>query len=99
MTYMHDEALDVLPRVLDAAGIRAAILIGHSDGGSIAAIYAGAVRDARVRGMVLIAAHFFVEDLNISSIRADQRELRARRSARAAGAVSSRRGHGVPWLE
>src|SRR5690242_15823419 len=45
MTYMHDEAVDVLPRVLDAAGIARAILIGHSDGGSIAAIHAGAVRD------------------------------------------------------
>jgi pimeloyl-ACP methyl ester carboxylesterase len=42
MTYMHDEALQVLPRVLDAAGITRAILIGHSDGGSIATIHAGA---------------------------------------------------------
>src|SRR5271170_1469083 len=48
MTYMHDEALRVLPRVLDAAGIRRAILVGHSDGGSIAAIHAGAVRDKRI---------------------------------------------------
>ena len=45
MTYMHDEALQVLPRVLDAAGIRQAVLIGHSDGGSIAAIHAGATQD------------------------------------------------------
>jgi pimeloyl-ACP methyl ester carboxylesterase len=41
MTYMHDEARMVLPEVLGAAGIERAVLIGHSDGGSIAAIYAG----------------------------------------------------------
>ena len=55
---MHEEALDVLPRVLDAAEVRHAILIGHSDGGSIAAIHAGAMRDPACLGMVLIAAHF-----------------------------------------
>ena len=38
MHYMEDEALDVLPRVLDAAGVERAVLIGHSDGGSIAAV-------------------------------------------------------------
>jgi pimeloyl-ACP methyl ester carboxylesterase len=69
MTYMHDEALKILPRVLDAARIKRAILIGHSDGGSIAAIHAGAIRDPRIAGIVLLAAHFFVEDLNIASIR------------------------------
>lgn len=67
MHYMHDEAA-LLPRVLDAVGVRRAVLIGHSDGGSIAAIYAGAVHDVRVTGLVLIAAHFFVEDINIASI-------------------------------
>jgi pimeloyl-ACP methyl ester carboxylesterase len=69
LTYMQDEARDVLPHVLDAAGIREAILVGHSDGGSIAALYAGNTRDRRLRGIVLIAAHFFVEELNIASIR------------------------------
>jgi pimeloyl-ACP methyl ester carboxylesterase len=74
LTYMQDEARDVLPRVLDAAGITEAILVGHSDGGSIAAVFAGEARDRqlrgpRLRGIVVIAAHFFVEDLNIASIR------------------------------
>ena len=68
MTYMHDEALNVLPRVLDASGVRRVVLIGHSDGGSIAAIHAGAVQDPRIVGVVMLAAHFFVEDLNIESI-------------------------------
>ena len=83
MTYMQDEARDVLPRVLDAAGIRQAILVGHSDGGSIAAAYAGIARDDRLRGVVTIAAHFFVEELNIAGIRQmrdeyERGELRAR---------------------
>jgi len=69
LSYMHDEARDVLPRVLDAAGINQAIVIGHSDGGSIAAIHAGEAPDARLCGLVLIAAHFFVEEQNISAIR------------------------------
>ena len=69
MTYMHDEATDVLPEVLDKADVRRAIVIGHSDGGSIAAIHAGATQDPRLAGLVMLAAHFFVEDLNIAAIR------------------------------
>jgi pimeloyl-ACP methyl ester carboxylesterase len=68
MSYMHDEALEILPRVLDAAGVRRTVLIGHSDGGSIAAIHAGTVHDPRLAGVVMIAAHFFVEDVNIAAI-------------------------------
>jgi pimeloyl-ACP methyl ester carboxylesterase len=41
--FMHDEALVILPRVLDAFQIREAILVGHSDGGSIALIHAGGI--------------------------------------------------------
>lgn len=70
LTYMHDEGLDVLPAVLDAAGIRSAILVGHSDGGSIALINAGGVRDPRVRGAVTMAAHVFNEELSVRSIEA-----------------------------
>ena len=68
VTYMHDEALKILPEVLDAAGIRRAVIVGHSDGGSIAAIHAGGTQDSRLAGIVTIAAHFFVEDLNIAAI-------------------------------
>ncbi len=66
--YMHREALDVLPRVLDTIGFRRGLLIGHSDGGSIAAIYAGGVQDHRVRGISLLAPHFIVEDETIAGI-------------------------------
>jgi pimeloyl-ACP methyl ester carboxylesterase len=68
LTYMHDEALDVLPKVLDAIGFERGILLGHSDGASIAAIHAGGVRDPRVRGLVLISPHFFVEAVSVASI-------------------------------
>jgi pimeloyl-ACP methyl ester carboxylesterase len=68
LSYMHDEALHVLPRVLDAIGFRRGFLIGHSDGASIAAIYAGGVPDHRVRGVSLIAPHFIVEDLSVAAI-------------------------------
>lgn len=70
LTYMHDEALQILPRVLDAAGIRKTILVGHSDGASIATIYAGGTQDFRVRGVALLAPHFLVEDISIQSIAA-----------------------------
>ncbi len=124
MTYMQQEACLVLPQVLRAAGVRQAVLIGHSDGGSIAAVYGGesgrgaflpsarnvddqgllsptngiklgrpvdnaaelgrdaerAVRpveradpaasaNMQLLGLITIAAHFFVEDLNIANIR------------------------------
>lgn len=68
--YMHREALDVLPRVLDAIGFRRGLLIGHSDGASIATIYAGSMQDHRVRGLALLAPHFVVEDVSLRSIAA-----------------------------
>jgi pimeloyl-ACP methyl ester carboxylesterase len=64
--YMHDEALDVLPDLLSELKIDQPILIGHSDGASIAIIYAGS--HDRVRGLVLLAPHVFVEDLSVASI-------------------------------
>lgn len=68
--YMHNEAFDVLPHVLDQAGVKKTILVGHSDGASIATIYAGGRQDFRVRGLVLMAPHFFVEDISVESIEA-----------------------------
>jgi len=68
LDYMHIEALDVLPKLLDAAGFRRGLLLGHSDGASIATIYAGGVQDHRVRGVALIAPHFIVEDMGLEAI-------------------------------
>ncbi|HUJ59405.1 MAG TPA: alpha/beta hydrolase [Kofleriaceae bacterium] len=66
LSYMHDEAAR-LPRVLAAAGIADAILVGHSDGASIAIIAAGSGAVAP-RALVLIAPHVFVEDISVASI-------------------------------
>jgi pimeloyl-ACP methyl ester carboxylesterase len=68
LDYMHVEALEVLPRLLDTIGFRRGLLLGHSDGASIATIYAGGIQDHRVRGVVLIAPHFIVEDISVASI-------------------------------
>jgi pimeloyl-ACP methyl ester carboxylesterase len=68
LDYMHREALDVLPKILDAIPFRRGLLLGHSDGASIAAIYAGSHQDHRLQGVVLIAPHFIVEDISVKSI-------------------------------
>jgi pimeloyl-ACP methyl ester carboxylesterase len=65
--YMHEEAERVLPEFLGRLAIRDPILIGHSDGGSIALIYAGTVARPPV-GVVTLAAHVVVEDLSVASI-------------------------------
>ena len=68
LNYMSVEALDVLPALLDGIGFKRGLLFGHSDGASIAAIYAGGTGDHRVRGVVMIAPHFIVEDVSVASI-------------------------------
>lgn len=66
--YLHDEAWQVLPALLDAAGIDRAVLIGHSDGGSIALLFA-AEYPGRAAGVVSEAAHVIVEDVTLDGIR------------------------------
>jgi pimeloyl-ACP methyl ester carboxylesterase len=69
--YMHDEGLLVLPELLSKLEIENPVLVGHSDGGSIALIYAGAhnaSQHKKVRGLILLAPHVFVEDLSVASI-------------------------------
>lgn len=65
-SYMHHEADVVLPQVLAHFGIEAPVLVGHSDGASIALLYAGAGHP--VSALVLMAPHVFVEDLTVHSI-------------------------------
>lgn len=154
MTYMQHEALTILPNVLAEAGIRQAALLGHSDGGSIAAVYAGmdgkeqfrpppgrvmagegrpptasgaildtvaggarGVTEASVQaadrvlgplpqllGLITIAAHFFVEDLNIASIRRikqdyDAGDLRPRLARYHRDVDMAFRGWNDAWLD
>jgi pimeloyl-ACP methyl ester carboxylesterase len=72
---MHHEGHIVLPQVLEAAGIDEAVLVGHSDGGSIAIIRTASV-DPRIRSLVLIAAHVFNEPLSRETIEAVGRRFR-----------------------
>ena len=83
LDYMQREAREVLPKLLDAIGFQRGLLVGHSDGASIAAIYAGSHADHRLQGIVLIAPHVIVEDVSVSSIAAiktayETTELRAK---------------------
>ncbi len=68
--FMHTQALAVLPKILAKAGIRDHILIGHSDGGSIALIFAGSPFAAGLLGVITEAAHVFCEPVTLASIRA-----------------------------
>ena len=69
--FMHAQAREVLPALLQAAGVDAATeppwLVGHSDGASIALIYAAAFPE-RVAGVIALAPHVLVEDISIESI-------------------------------
>jgi pimeloyl-ACP methyl ester carboxylesterase len=69
LTYMQEEAKHALPELLDELGIASAILVGHSDGASIAIVHAAIDAGARIRGVVLEAPHVFVEDVSIASIK------------------------------
>ena len=66
--YMHHEAERALPDLLAQVEADSPILIGHSDGASIALIYAGSGRP--LRGLVAMAPHVFVEDISVRSIAA-----------------------------
>ena len=102
--YLRREAIETLPRVLDAIGFARGALIGHSDGASIAAIHAGAVRDPRVRAVSLIAPHFIVEDVTIAAIERARAayatgDLRARLARWHADVDGAFRGWNDCWLD
>lgn len=102
--FMDEEARDVLPRVLAAIGFQRGLLLGHSDGASIAAIYAGSVQDHRVRGLVLIAPHFFTEDMGIAEIRRARKSfesgaLRDKLKPWHADVDCAFRSWNEPWLD
>jgi pimeloyl-ACP methyl ester carboxylesterase len=65
-SFFHEEALDVLPALLEQLDAPEPILLGHSDGGSIALIHAGR---HPVAGLALVAPHVFVEDVTVEEIR------------------------------
>jgi len=100
--YMHREALEALPEVLDALSVRDPVLIGHSDGASISLIHAGAHRQ-RARGLVLMAPHVFVEDVTIAAIAQaktafETTDLAAKLGRYHEDAVGAFRGWNDIWL-
>ncbi len=68
LDYMTREARDTLPVVLGAISFQRGVLVGHSDGASISAIYAALVDDERVKGLALIAPHLFTEPPGLAAI-------------------------------
>jgi pimeloyl-ACP methyl ester carboxylesterase len=104
LDFMHVEAEKILPRLLDQIGFRQGLLIGHSDGASVAAIYGGSVQDHRVCGLVLMAPHFIVEDVTINSIREirhafDTTDVRQRFQRWHADADATVRGWTDVWMK
>lgn len=69
LSYHDHEALSVLPRVLDAFALDRVVLVGHSDGGTIALLHAAAEPGPRLLGAVSIAAHVFNEERAVQGIR------------------------------
>jgi pimeloyl-ACP methyl ester carboxylesterase len=101
--FMHEEAIDRFPRILDAAGIASTVLLGHSDGGSIALIFA-ATYPARVSSLILEAAHVFVEDVSIASIERAKRayettDLRSRLAKYHSDVDAAFHGWNDVWLD
>jgi pimeloyl-ACP methyl ester carboxylesterase len=101
--YMHDEALVVLPELLDALAIERPILVGHSDGGSIALIHAGAATRP-LAAVVTMAAHVLVEDISVASIAAartafETTDLRAKLGRYHADVDSAFWGWNRIWLD
>ena len=103
LDYLEREAAEVLPRVLDAAGLRRTILVGHSDGATIAAL-AAASGDPRVSGAALIAPHVVVEPATIEGVRRARAAfeaggLRRRLAAQHADVDGAFRGWSDAWLD
>jgi pimeloyl-ACP methyl ester carboxylesterase len=104
LDYMTREARETLPAILEAIGFRRGILLGHSDGASIAAIYAGAVEDFRVRGLILMAPHFFAEESGLAAIAAARRayetgDLKERLAKYHSDVDNAFRGWNDVWLD
>jgi pimeloyl-ACP methyl ester carboxylesterase len=102
--FMHVQAGQVLPAVLDAAGVRRpVVLFGHSDGGSIALIHAATFPDG-VAAAIVMAPHLFVEEFGLRSIREARRafettDLRERLARYHDDVDSAFRGWNDIWLD
>ncbi|MFK8079489.1 MAG: alpha/beta fold hydrolase [Granulosicoccus sp.] len=103
LDYMTREAVEVLPDVLDFIGVKQSVLLGHSDGATIAAIHAGSVIDPAVTGVILMAPHFFTEPVGLAQIAQardafDRGDLRKRMEKYHRDPDNAFRGWNDSWL-
>ena len=101
VSYMHDEALVVLPSLLEHLSLSSPVLVGHSDGASIALIHAGSGHP--VSAVVAIAPHVLVEERSLVGIRAaldrfDTTDLVKRMTRHHRDPVATFRGWNDIWL-
>lgn len=101
--FMHDEALNALPKLLDQLAVEQPILLGHSDGGSMALIYAGG-SGRPVSGLIVMAPQVMVEDVSVKSIRETKRsfeitDLREKLARHHADPEATFRGWNDIWLD
>lgn len=99
--YMHEEALEALPELLDRLEIEALVLFGHSDGASISLIHAGAL--GGTKALILEAPHVFVEDIGVKSIAAaktafETTDLKSRLARHHVDPERTFRGWNDVWL-
>ena len=104
LDFIEREAMDVLPKVLDAIGFRKGTLLGHSDGASIAAVYMGSLQDFRVNRLCLIAPHFFTEPMGLNAITEARNtfatsDLRTRLAKHHRNPEAMFRGWNNAWLD
>jgi pimeloyl-ACP methyl ester carboxylesterase len=104
LDYMQCEATETLPKLLDTIGFKRGLLLGHSDGASIAAYYAGTHQDHRVNGVVLIAPHFFTEVSGLAEIANtktvyETTDLRGKLARHHANVDVAFRGWNDAWLD
>ncbi|MGI9509917.1 MAG: alpha/beta fold hydrolase [Geminicoccaceae bacterium] len=104
LDYMTREAMDVLPDIMNAIGATSYVLLGHSDGATIAAEYAGRTQDSRIRGLILMAPHFYTEPMNIAEVEKakavfESTDLKARMAKYHRDPEVAFRGWNDAWLD
>jgi len=104
LDYMQREARETLGPLIDALALEEVILMGHSDGASIAAVYAGEMADPRVKGLILMAPHVFTEAMGLAEIAVaktvyETTDMRAKMAKYHRDPDNAFRGWNDAWLD